>query len=178
MFHRIRHELLVSCTACQFIQLVDGTLVVVDEPVRKCWHNALAIRYPVKTMHTDYHIYLSQFSRRLLLYTYRTSCQLSCQVLWVYGTDKNNLCNIRYMYPYISLRSKGDYVAIDKYVVREVYIMVSGGIIVQPRTEEEEEGVFACHRRVHNLTRRFCLSQIFTRISLLMSRRSHIRAGD
>ena len=43
------------------------------------------------------------------------------------------------MYPYISLRSKGDYVAIDKYVVRKVYIMVAGGIIVQPRTEEEEE---------------------------------------
>src|SRR5450755_1452962 len=59
MFHRIRHELLVSCAARQFIQLVDGTLVVVDEPVRKCWHNALAIRYPVKTMHTDYHISLS-----------------------------------------------------------------------------------------------------------------------
>jgi hypothetical protein len=43
------------------------------------------------------------------------------------------------MYPYISPRSKRDYVAIGKYVVREVYIMVSGGIIVQPRTEEEEE---------------------------------------
>ena len=62
MFHRIGHELLVSCTARQFIQLVDGALVVVDEPVRKCWHNALTIDDPVETMDTNYHFYYSHNS--------------------------------------------------------------------------------------------------------------------